>query len=69
MINGNGMYSEVVDSSVDAQTLPDSDNRDTEPLVPLLTIRRRDVKPPSVWASLRIWLATRLARWAYRVMP
>lgn len=72
MINSRGMYSEVTKSKDEEDTLVDSapsSKLTTMPLIPLTTLRRQAVKPPSLWTSLRIWIAVKLARLAADIAP
>ena len=69
MKNRLGMYSEVELSKDEEDTLVDSARGNTSPIIPLSRLRRRDVPPPSVWTSLRIWMGVRLARLSAWITP
>lgn len=68
-MNKLGMYTEVESSKDEADTLVDSARGNTSPVIPLTALRRQSVRPPSVWASLRIWAAVKFARLAAWMVP
>ena len=68
-MNKLGMYSEVELSKDEADTLVDSARGKASPIIPLMTLRRQSIKPPSVWTSLRIWAAVKFARLAAWMAP
>lgn len=68
MKNKLGMYSEVERTKDDADTAVES-ARGRDLIIPLTRLRRRNIKLPSVWTSLRVWAAVTLARLSAWVKP
>lgn len=67
-VNKLGMYSEVERGRDEVDTAVDS-ARGRDLVIPLTTLRRQPFKPPSVWMSLRMWAAWKLAELSAWMAP